>query len=47
MIKIRIEEAENRDIERILPKIIRDTNENIYQTSFRLFGKFGTKQFEK
>ena len=47
IIKIRIEGAENRDIERILPKIIRDTIENIYQTSFRLFGKFGTKQFEK
>ena len=31
IIKIRIEGAENRDIERILPKIIRDTIENIYQ----------------
>ena len=30
IIKIRIEGAENRDIEHILPKIIRDTIENIY-----------------
>ena len=42
IIKIRIKGAENRDIERILPKII-DTIENIYQSPFRLFGKFGTK----
>ena len=40
IIKIRIEEAENRDIERILPKIIRDTIENKYQMPFRLLGKF-------
>ena len=31
IIKVRTEGAENRDIERILPKIIRDTIENIYQ----------------
>ena len=30
IIKIRIEGIESRDIERILPKIIRDTIENIY-----------------
>ena len=45
--KIRIEGAENRYIKRILLKIIRDTIENIYQTPFRLLGKFGSKQSEK
>ena len=47
IIKIRTEGAEDCDIECILPKIIRDTIENIYQTPFRLLGKCGTKQFEK
>ena len=47
IIKIKIEGAENRDIERILPKIMWDTIENMHQTPFRLLGKFGTKQFEK
>ena len=44
IIKIKIEGAENRNIERILPKIIRDTIEDVYQTLFRLLGKFGTKK---
>ena len=47
IMKIRIQGAENHDIERILSKVIRDTIEKIYQTPFRLLGKFGTKQFEK
>ena len=45
--KIRIQGAENHDIERILSKTIRDTTKKIYQTPFRLLGKFGRKQFEK
>ena len=44
IIKIRIEGAENCDIECILAKIIGDTIENIYQTPFRLLSKFGTKK---
>ena len=44
IIKIRTEGAENRDIERILSKIIRDTIESIYETPFRLFVKLGTKK---
>ena len=47
IIKIRIQGAQNHDIECILPKIIRDTIKNIYQTSFRLLREFGTKRFEK
>ena len=47
IIKIRIQEAENHNIECILPKIIQDTVKNIYQMPFRLLGKFGTKQLEK
>ena len=46
IIKTKIQGAENHDIEGALPKIIRDTIKNIYQTPFRLLGEFGTKQFE-
>ena len=45
--KIRIQGAQNHDIERILSKIIRDATKKIYQMPFRLLGKFGRKQFEK
>ena len=45
--KIRIQGAENHDIERILSKIIRDATRKIYQMPFRLLGKFGRKKFEK
>ena len=44
IIKIRIEWVENHDVECILAQIIWDTIENIYQTPFRLLGKFGTKK---
>ena len=45
--KIRIQGAQNHDIERILSKIIRDATKKIYQIPFRLLDKFGRKQFEK
>ena len=47
IIKIRIQGAENCDIEHILPKIVRDKIESIYQTPFKLLDKFGAKEFEK
>ena len=39
IIKIKIQGAENHEIEGALPKIIRDTVENIYQTPLRVLGK--------
>ena len=44
IIKIRIQGAENCDI---VPKIVRDKIESIYQTPFKLLDKFGAKEFEK
>ena len=36
-----------KEIERVLPKILRGAIEDIYQTPFRLLGNFGKKQFNK
>ena len=35
------------EIERVLLKILRGAIEDVYKTPFRLFGKFGNKQFNK
>ena len=36
-----------KEIERVLPKILRGTIEDIYQTPFRLLGNFGKHQLNK
>ena len=36
-----------KELERVLPKILRGAIEDIYQTPFRLLGDFGKKQFNK
>ena len=36
-----------KEMERVLPKILRGAVEDIYQTPFRLLGNFGKKQFNK
>ena len=35
------------EIKRVLPKILRGAIEDVYQTPFRLLGKFGKQQFNK
>ena len=37
----------DKEIERVLPKVVRGAIEDIYQTPFRLHGNFGKKQFNK
>ena len=37
----------DKEIERVLPKVVRGAIEDIYQTPFRLLGNFGKKQFNK
>ena len=46
MINTRIQ-LETGNAEYKLPKIVCDSIETIYQTPFRLLGKFGEKQFKK
>ena len=36
-----------REMERVLPKILRGAIEDVYQTLFRLLGDFGKQQFNK
>ena len=36
-----------KEMERILPKILREAIEGVYQTPFRLLGNFGKQQFNK
>ena len=36
-----------REIERVLPGILRGAIENVYQTQFRLLGNFGKKQLNE
>ena len=36
-----------KEIERVLPKILRGAIEDVYQTPFRLLGNFGKHQFNK
>ena len=38
---------DGKEMERILPKILRGAIEDVYQTPFRLLGNFGKQQFEK
>ena len=35
-----------KEIDRIFPKILQGDIEGVYQTPFRLLGKFGKKQFQ-
>ena len=35
------------EIERVLPKILREAIEDVYKMPFRLLGKFGKQQFKK
>ena len=35
------------EVERIMPKIIREAIEEVYKTPFRLLGNFGKTQFQK
>ena len=37
----------DKQLERVVPKILRGVIEGVYQTPFRLLGKFGKKQFNK
>ena len=34
-------------MERVLPKILQGSIEDVYQTAFRLLGNFGKRQFNK
>ena len=36
-----------KEIERVLPKLLRGSIENFYQTTFRLLGNFGKQQLNK
>ena len=36
-----------KEVERVLPKILRGAIEDVYQTSFRLLGNFGKQQLNK
>ena len=36
-----------KEIERVLPNILRGSIEDVYQTSFRMLGKFGRQRFQK
>ena len=36
-----------KEIERVLPKIVRRAIEDVYQTPFRLLGNYGKTQFQK
>ena len=36
-----------KEMERVLPKMLRGTIEDVYQTPFRLLGDFGKQQFNK
>ena len=36
-----------KEMERVLPKILRGAIEDVYQTPFRLLGNFGKQQFNK
>ena len=36
-----------KEMERVLPKILRPAIKDVYQTSFRLYGDFGKQQFNK
>ena len=36
-----------KEMERVLPKILRGAIENVYQTLFMLLGNFGKQQFSK
>ena len=36
-----------KEIERVLPKVLRGSIENFYQTTFRLLGNFGKQQLNK
>ena len=42
---MRIQDENN--VQDILPRVIRETIEHIYQTPFRLFAKFRENQFKK
>ena len=37
----------SREVERVLPKILRGAIEDVYQTLFRMLGNFGRQQLEK
>ena len=36
-----------KEVERVIPKTLREAIENVYQTPFRLLGNFGKQQLEK
>ena len=36
-----------KEMERVLPKMLRGTIKDVYQTPFRLLGDFGKQQFNK
>ena len=38
---------DGREIERVLPKILRGAIEDVYQTPFRMLENFGKEQFNK
>ena len=42
-----IQDSEVHNTKRVQSKIIRDTIEHIYQTPFKVLGKFGEKLFKK
>ena len=37
----------SREVERVLPKILRGAIEDVYQTLFRMLGNFGRQQLQK
>ena len=36
-----------KEVDRVLPQILRGTTEDVYQTPFRLLGNFGKKQINR
>ena len=36
-----------KEVDRVLPKILRSAIEDVYQTRFRMLGNFGKQQFNK
>ena len=43
----KITSQDGKEIELVLPKVLRGSMEDVYQTPFRLLGNFGKKQLNK
>ena len=43
----KITSQDGKEIEHVLPKVLRGSMEDVYQTPFRLLGNFGKKQLNK